>query len=125
MSLPTARDLIERLREIHALPGEKLSDEALAAKLPITGSTLARWKRRDPEKFSELVQMMTEAGWLNMGGDAHADVWRTRDPLVELQATVEAQGLATTQALKALTVGIRKLERRIGAEAPRAKKASG
>lgn len=45
--------------------------------------------------------------------------------LEALETQVDAQGEAQTKALKALTAGIRKLERQLAPEAPRAKEETG
>lgn len=66
MSQPvTARALIERLREVYETEaGERLSDEKLAGRLPITLSTFNRWKKGDTRAFRNTVAMLEKAGWL-------------------------------------------------------------
>jgi hypothetical protein len=68
MSRPTAAELIARLHEIYAEEtGGKLSDEDLAGHLPITLSTVNRWKKADTEAFRDIVKMLDKAGWLTTG----------------------------------------------------------
>lgn len=72
MSRPTAAQLLARLREVYAeRDGKPLSEEKLAGRLPITLSTFNRWKKRDTKAFSDIVQMLDDAGWLN---DAATDL---------------------------------------------------
>lgn len=72
--------------------------------------------------YEKTMEMLERCGWLSLGEDARTREASPRDPLAELEATVEAQGRATTTSLRALTAGIRKLERRLTTEAPQAKK---
>lgn len=90
----------------------------LARKLGVATETVRRWLRdeRDPE-YIHTMQMLQWCGWLNMGADAPTAAM-SADPLAELRATVEAQGRATTLALRALSQGIGKLEKRLVAEDP-------
>jgi len=81
MSRPTAAELIERLREVHQGDGKRLSDEDLASRLPISLSTLNRWKKNDAQGFQDIVWMLSTAGWLNTGGDGRAAVEPPGDPL--------------------------------------------
>ena len=68
MAAPTAADLLERLRTIYEeREGTRLSDEKLAGRLPITLSTFNRWKRGDTRSFRDVVTLLDQAGWLNMG----------------------------------------------------------
>ena len=57
---PTTADLIEALRR----EGESYED--LAARLPISLSTVNRWKKRSPDDWEALLQMLEMAGWLNV-----------------------------------------------------------
>jgi hypothetical protein len=97
MSRPTAAELITRLREIYAakLPaGEKLSDETLVAKLPITMSTFHRWKKEDTKTFRAIVTMLDDAGWLTSGEATHrpSDETETAQPgtLAEVRFAISA-----------------------------------
>jgi hypothetical protein len=56
---PTAAALIEKLRE----PGEAY--EKLAARLPISLSTVYRWKKGDADDFKRIAGMLEDAGWLD------------------------------------------------------------
>lgn len=76
--LPTANELLERLRAIYEeQAGESLSDEKLAGRLPISLSTFNRWKKGDTKQFRDIVKMLGEAGWLK------SDDARTKRPLTE------------------------------------------
>lgn len=73
MPKPTALQLIERLREIYSAEAEeRLSNEKLMARLPISLSTYARWKKKDTSSFDNIIEMLDRAGWLNTGADAPA-----------------------------------------------------
>lgn len=61
---PTTADLIEALRQ----PGEAY--ETLAARLPISLSTVNRWKKESPQDWDGLLEMLEMAGWLRLPGDA-------------------------------------------------------
>lgn len=62
---PTAAALIKQLRAVHEKRvGRRLSDENLVAYLPISGSTLGRWKKKDTQQFDAIVEMLDDAGWL-------------------------------------------------------------
>jgi hypothetical protein len=65
MSIPSAADLIEELRCQTAEDSDRLTDEQLAGRLPITLSTLNRWKKEDPRHYTSLMKMLRQAGWLN------------------------------------------------------------
>jgi len=56
---PTTKDLLEALRN----PGE--SYEALAARLPISMSTVNRWKKESPAEWDLYIELLDRAGWLN------------------------------------------------------------
>jgi transcriptional regulator with XRE-family HTH domain len=71
---PSTRDLIEALRE----PGESYED--LAARLPISLSTLNRWKRAAPRDWYPILEMLDRAGWLKYNGAATA---RAEQPLLD------------------------------------------
>jgi len=55
---PTAAELLEELRR----PGE--SYESLAARLPISLSTVNRWKRQSPRDWDTTLTLLDQAGWL-------------------------------------------------------------
>lgn len=107
MPRPTAADLITRLREVHEeQAGMSLSDEKLAGRLPITLSTLNRWKKGDTRQFAEIVAMLDEAGWLTAsteaGGVARDDQEPSRSPLEELQVGISRLLLGQAEALARL-----------------------
>lgn len=83
---PTTADLIEALRK----PGE--SYEALAARLPISLSTVNRWKRESPQDWDGLLQMLEAAGWLNMAADVPQGDRLPADPLERLAVAARDQG---------------------------------
>lgn len=56
---PSAADLLEALRA----PGE--SYESLAARLPVSLSTVNRWKKRSPRDWDTILALLSRAGWLN------------------------------------------------------------
>jgi transcriptional regulator with XRE-family HTH domain len=87
MSRVTAAALIEHLRKVHG-NGQPLSDEKLAAKLPISGSTLARWKNGDTRAFDNIVEMLAQAGWINAETDAPVTSASSLDPLAKLSEGV-------------------------------------
>lgn len=63
MAAVSAAALLELLRDRYSNEaGERLTDEDLAARLPITLSTLNRWKKADPQTFPAIVWMLREAG---------------------------------------------------------------
>jgi hypothetical protein len=62
--LPTTANLIEALRQPRA-DGRLESYEALANRLPISMSTVNRWKRDSPEEWDTFVGLLDEAGWLD------------------------------------------------------------
>ncbi len=101
MSIFTAADLLDRLRAVHG-KGDHISDEKLAAKLPISGSTLARWKRSDPEHFQAIIEMLDQAGWLNTDADVPDSVGSDRDHLATLAATVVEIGETQKEILRRL-----------------------
>ncbi len=68
--------------------------------------------------FSYTIEMLEAAGFVSLNGTGPVALSQPRDRLAELEATVEAQGRATTTALKALAEGIGRLEQRLPAEAP-------
>lgn len=105
--LPTPAQLIERLRAVYeAETGERLSDEKLAGRLPISLSTFNRWKKGDTRAFREIVAMLDTAGWLSIDEDVRALAARPRDRLGVLEARVAelptaedlGQAVATLQA---------------------------
>lgn len=67
MSLPTAKQLIEQLRTALSENGQRLTDEQLAARLPITLSTFNRWKKADTDRYTAVIEMVAMAGWLDEG----------------------------------------------------------
>lgn len=76
MSRPSAAELIERLRVVHAerLGVTTLSDEDLAAQLPIGLRTFHRWKAADTRGFTAIMAMLLEAGWITTAvHDEHDD----------------------------------------------------
>lgn len=75
---PSAADLLEALRE----PGE--SYESLAARLPISLSTVNRWKKRSPRDWDTIMLLLDRAGWLSSS--------RLALGAAEAEAAVRAQG---------------------------------
>lgn len=105
MPRPTAAQLLERLRAIYeSREGEALSDERLAARLPISLSTLNRWKKGDTRQFREIVQALDEAGWLSIGEDAPAKEATPPDPLERIGAALVVLARNQALALDALDV---------------------
>lgn len=88
--MPNAADLIECLRVIYERregEGVKLSDENLAARLPITLSTFNRWKKGNTRQFEQIMTMLAEAGWLK--DDLAQAAPDHQDPLTRLGDLVE------------------------------------
>lgn len=56
----SAADLLEKLRE----PGETY--ESLAARLPISLSTVNRWKKQSPRDWDTCIALLERAGLLNL-----------------------------------------------------------
>jgi transcriptional regulator with XRE-family HTH domain len=95
----------------------------------VSPSSVARWESGKLPPIRELIRI---ADLLRVDPDylvepfneepsaAAADVADLSLRLGELEAAVRAQEEATTKALKALTAGIRRLERRLNAVAPSA-----
>ena len=88
-------------------------------------SSMSDWSRGEnaPSSYN-LVKMMRAAGIIDDGiSESAGEVPDFQSMsigrhLESLEGKVEAQGKSTTLALKALTAGIRKLERRLDAGAP-------
>lgn len=66
VEIPSTAELLERLRRVLREEGQpRLTDEALAGELPITLSTVSRWKKRPPRDYRHLMECLALAGWLN------------------------------------------------------------
>lgn len=106
MSGPTAAEVIEQLRVVYEeQTGERLSDEKLAAKLPIGLSTFNRWKKSDTRAFRDVVDMLALAGWLNTPEDARALARTIHDPREELAAALLVLQEGQRVMLESLQVG--------------------
>lgn len=100
--VPSAAELIEALRR----DGE--SYEALAARLPISLSTVSRWKNESPRDWNNILTMLDLAGWLVVGGSTRAD----------RAGAVTAADLAP--ALEQIADGLGKLDALVSAQSQRA-----
>jgi hypothetical protein len=115
MPRPSAADLIERLRDVYSdRDGTRASDEKLAGQLPITLSTLNRWKKGDTRAFDNIVLMLDEAGWLS----PEAPAGTARNPQAALLAGVGALLRNQAEAMLALGVPEELIERPEIAPAP-------
>lgn len=88
-----------------------------------TERLVAKWLAgQNNPGYEKTMEMLEKCGWLAVSDGSRDELGARRDRLAELETTVEAQGRATTMALKSLAAGIRKLERRLAAEDPPATK---
>lgn len=86
---PTAAELLEELRE----PGE--SYEALAARLPISLSTVNRWKKSSPRDWDTILTLLDRAGWLSpAAGRRSGEGDLARSAAAAREGEEEAQRLA-------------------------------
>ena len=67
---------------------------------------------------AERADVSPETAALRLAQETVPDASDLRRRLIELEATVEVQGESQTKAMKALTAGIRRLERQLAAGAP-------
>lgn len=100
--------------------------DGLAAATKINGQTLSAYNSGSRPLGIVNARRIAEAlgvSVLDLGGPVEDSDEAGKSVLAlleELSAKVDAQGKSMTMALKALTAGIRRLERRLEAEAPRA-----
>jgi len=85
MPQPSAAVLLEALRD----PGE--SYESLAARLPISLSTVNRWKKRSPRDWDTILGLLSLAGWLD------TDAIRRARAQAEAEAAAQMEALARRQ----------------------------
>lgn len=80
----SAADVLERLRE----DGE--SYESLASRLPISLSTVNRWKKESPRDWDTIIQLLDAAGLISLeGGSAVQDMKQRRVRWAEVDGRLE------------------------------------
>lgn len=106
MSKIRAADLIERLRHIYGA-GTHLPDPDLAAKLPISLSTVSRWKKGDTAQFDAIITMLDEAKLLSTdAGEPMTSAAETQEADPQAMTLVGVAAILDNQAEALRVLGV-------------------